>query len=274
MNIQRIAAFSNGVEGGNPAGVVITDALPTDADMQRIAAEVGYSETAFAMPQGDGFRVRYFAPDMEVPFCGHATIALGAALGAAYGAATYSLTLNEANITVRAYRDGDQWGAELTSPSTSHQAPGRDLLREVLDLFALTPSDLDQALPPMLVNGGAQHIVIPLADRARLSEAEYDQPTGAAVMRAAGLVTINLIHRDADGVIHSRNAFASGGVYEDAATGAAAAALAGWLRDAGRWTGPLTIHQGDDMGVPSRLTTTPLPAKGAGVRVRGLARPI
>ncbi|MBB5516393.1 PhzF family phenazine biosynthesis protein [Rubricella aquisinus] len=274
MNIQRIAAFSHGTEGGNPAGVVIADTLPEAADMQRIAAEVGYSETAFATPQGDGFRVRYFAPDMEVPFCGHATIALGAALGAAYGAKSYPLILNEAEITVRAYREGEQWGAELTSPPTSHAAPGRDVLRDVLDLFALTASDLDQSLPPMLVHGGAPHLVVPLASRARLSEIAYDQPTGAAIMRAAGLVTINLIHRDAEGTIHSRNAFAAGGVYEDAATGAAAAALAGWLRDTGRWTAPLSIHQGDDMGVPSRLTTSPLPAKGAGVRVRGLARSI
>ena len=48
--------------------------------MQRIAAEVGYSETAFAMRDGDRWRVRYFSPEAEVPFCGHATIALGAAL--------------------------------------------------------------------------------------------------------------------------------------------------------------------------------------------------
>ena len=52
--------------------------------MQRIAAEVGYSETAFLAPDGSGvpgrFRVRYFSPLAEVPFCGHATIASGVAL--------------------------------------------------------------------------------------------------------------------------------------------------------------------------------------------------
>ena len=52
--------------------------------MQRIAAEVGYSETAFLAPDGSGvagrFRVRYFSPLAEVQFCGHATIASGVAL--------------------------------------------------------------------------------------------------------------------------------------------------------------------------------------------------
>jgi len=77
MNVQKLASFTRNGVGGNPAGVVIEDILPPAATMQRIAADVGYSETAFAAPQGDGFRVRYFAPQAEVPFCGHATIALG-----------------------------------------------------------------------------------------------------------------------------------------------------------------------------------------------------
>ena len=80
MRIQKIAAFSDGDSGGNPAGVLIAEFLPDETEMQRIAAEVGFSETVFAAPLGDSWRVRYFSPESEVPFCGHATIALGAAL--------------------------------------------------------------------------------------------------------------------------------------------------------------------------------------------------
>ena len=100
MDVQRIAAFSDGEAGGNPAGVVIGDALPDSAEMQRIAAEVGFSETAFAAPLEGGWRVRYFSPESEVPFCGHATIALGAALARRSGDGVYALTLNDARITV------------------------------------------------------------------------------------------------------------------------------------------------------------------------------
>src|SRR5260370_10172049 len=99
MNLQRLAAFSDGDTGGNPAGVVIVDRLPAASDMQRIAAEVGFSETAFAARMGDRWSVRYFSPEAEVPFCGHATIALGAALAMHRGDGAFQLSLSQAEIT-------------------------------------------------------------------------------------------------------------------------------------------------------------------------------
>ena len=87
----RIAAFSNGSNGGNPAGVVLCDALPDAAAMQAVAAEVGYSETVFAAPAEDCWRVRDFAPEVEVDFFGHATIALGAALALRQDDGTFAL---------------------------------------------------------------------------------------------------------------------------------------------------------------------------------------
>ncbi|MBV1926994.1 MAG: PhzF family phenazine biosynthesis protein [Rhodobacteraceae bacterium] len=78
--VHRIAAFSENGAGGNPAGVLVGDSLPPDTEMQAIAGAVGYSETAFASPEGDHWRVRYFAPESEVDFYGHATGAAAAAL--------------------------------------------------------------------------------------------------------------------------------------------------------------------------------------------------
>ncbi len=62
MIVQHISAFSNGPQGGNPAGVVLCDALPEAAVMQKLAAEIGYSETVFAAPAAGGWRVRFFCP--------------------------------------------------------------------------------------------------------------------------------------------------------------------------------------------------------------------
>ena len=102
MTVERIAAFSDAGKGGNPAGIAIADQFPPEAEMRRIAAEVGYSETAFAVPDGaaEHWRVRYFSPESEVAFCGHATIALGAALARHSGDGRYHLKLNTAEITV------------------------------------------------------------------------------------------------------------------------------------------------------------------------------
>lgn len=271
--IDRVAAFAEAGQGGNPAGVVIAETLPDVDDMQRIAAEVGYSETAFAAPMGDGWRVRYFAPTTEVAFCGHATIALGARLAARFGEGTYALTLNDADISVQGI-DGDQGpSATLVSPPTRSGPVDPAVLAAALDLFGLDAQDLDPALPPAIANAGNDHLVLALRDRGRLARMAYDLTEGCDLMEKVGLTTINLVTFETPRKIHSRNAFAIGGVLEDPATGAAAAALAGYLRDVG-WDhgGAIDITQGEDMGAKSRLLVTIPAEKGAGIHVSGAAR--
>ena len=273
MDVLRIAAFSDGGSGGNPAGVVIGAAHPSGEEMRRIAAEVGFSETAFAMPQGDGWRVLYFSPASEVPFCGHATIALGAALAARAGDGVFGLQLNDAAITVEGRKQGELYAAALQSPPTRSSALAPGLQRQVLDLFGLDASVLDPRIPPGLAHGGADHVVLMLSERAALSAMRYDLEAGKALMEAAGLVTILLGWAESDTRFHTRNAFASGGVYEDPATGAATAALAGYLRDLG-WPhgGAIDIVQGEDMGSRSLLHAGIAAEPGSSIRVSGSAR--
>lgn len=273
MRVEHIAAFSEGDTGGNPAGVVLADRWPADAAMQVLAAEVGYSETAFAVPEAGGWRVRYFAPEQEVPFCGHATIALGAALARQHGDGAFALRLNAAEIGVEGRRDGVLYAAALVSPPTRSAPAPAALLDAALALFGYAPDDLDPRLPPALAEAGARHLLLALTSRRRLAEMRYDQATGAVLMREAGLATISLLHESAPGRFASRNPFAAGGVYEDPATGAAAAALGGYLRDLG-WPhgGAIEILQGEDMGTPCRLHAAIPPTPGAGIRVSGTAR--
>jgi len=273
MDVQRIAAFSDGDSGGNPAGVVIGDALPTVTEMQRVAAEVGFSETAFAAPIADGWRVRYFSPESEVPFCGHATIALGAALALRFGDGVYTLTLNDARITVEGRASGGLIAAALQSPPTRNAPAQPWLVADALQLFGYTEGDLDPRIPPAIVHGGADHLLLALRERAALASMRYDLGAGRALMKRDGLVTIVLAHAETPQLFHTRNAFASGGVFEDPATGAATAALAGYLRDIG-WPhgGMIEIVQGEDMGSRSRLRAEIPPEKGGSIRVSGTAR--
>lgn len=278
MNIQRISAFSHGSEGGNPAGVVLLQTAVSGDEMARVAAEVGYSETAFAVAQGgDGksWRVRYFSPESEVPFCGHATIALGAALGKHGGAGTYTLVLNDATITVDAVATPEGMMATLSSPPTKSRAMTGSEMEDVMALFGLTRDDLDPRLAPAHIHGGADHVVLPLKDRARLAAMSYDLDQGRAVMRKHELVTVMLVYIEGSQTFVVRNAFASGGVLEDPATGAAAAAFAGYLRDS-KWphNGNFSIRQGEDMGSPSLIKVSLDDTKGASVRVSGGARDI
>ncbi|MDU1671517.1 MAG: PhzF family phenazine biosynthesis isomerase, partial [Bradyrhizobium sp.] len=150
MIIQHIAAFTDGPCGGNPAGVVICETLPEAATMQAMAADIGYSETAFAAPIGDTWRVRYFAPQAEVDFCGHATIALGAALARHQASGTFALTLNHADITVDGHLTATDWSASFQSPPTQTRALPSAALDETLALFGLSQGDLDPRIPPVI----------------------------------------------------------------------------------------------------------------------------
>ena len=273
VDIERIAAFSDGGSGGNPAGVVIGAAHPPEAEMRGIAAEVGYSETAFAMPQGSGWRVRYFSPESEVPFCGHATIALGAALAAREGDGVFALQLNEAAISVEGRRQDELYAAALQSPPTRSAAAADALVTQALAMFGYAAGELDARIPPAIAHAGADHLVLMLRTRAALATMRYRLEEGRELMNRHGLVTILLGYAESPRRFHTRNPFASGGVYEDPATGAATAALAGYLRDLA-WPhgGAIDIVQGEDMGSRSLLHADIAATPGSSIRVSGTAR--
>jgi len=276
MEVLKLAAFSRDGKGGNPAGVAFCDEMPGDAEMLRIAKEIGYSETAFLVKHADGWRVRYFAPEMEVPFCGHATIALGAALGERFGEGEYKLVLNQSVISVRAEKSSTgTFSATLQSPGTWSKDAPMKYVDKVLAAFNLGRDNLDPRFPIRFAFAGAKHLILVVKDRKTLADMSYQFDVVKSLMGEEDLVTISMLRWESEELFHSRNAFASGGVYEDPATGAAAAALAGYLRDI-QWQGKsaFTILQGEDMGVPSRLMVKYGPKIGEGISVGGETRHI
>ena len=268
----RLAAFSRAPNGGNPAGVWIGETLPDHDEMQRIAAKVGYSETAFVAPlRGVERTIRYFSPETEVSFCGHATIATGAALGDADGGGTYRLHTPVGEVLVAvAVRDGVR-EASLTSVKPEYAPAGAALVSEALRLLGWSTGDLDPTIPPARAFAGAWHLVLAVANAGLLADLQYDFDGLKALMLQEGLTTLQLIWREGPTVFRSRNPFPVGGIVEDPATGAAAAALGGYLREADLISAPATIliKQGDDIGRPSRLTLE-IPASG-GIVVKGTA---
>jgi len=271
--VARVASFSDGEIGGNPAGVHISSQHPTAAEMQAIAADVGFSETAFAQHNEHEWRVRYFSPESEVPFCGHATIALGAVLAKQEGAGLFHLALNEASITVEGYVQKDRYSASLQSPNTHSSAADPQLVSDALKLFGYTKSDLSSEIPPAFINAGANHLVFGLKSRQALREMDYQLDAGREFMNDATLVTVMFAYPESAQLFHTRNAFASGGVHEDPATGAATAAFAGYLRDI-NWAhnGAIDIIQGEDMGSRSIIRAELQDVPGESIRVSGSVR--
>ncbi len=271
-SLHRLAAFTDCIDGGNPAGVWIGGNLPAPREMQRIAAEVGFSETAFITPSAGLFRtVRYYSPEAEVSFCGHATVAAGVLLGRTGGEGTYRFSTGVGEVPVDVRNKNGRWEASLTSVTPSHEPASDGLVDSALSALRWKRADLDTSIPPARAYAGAWHLVLAAAKPDLLARLDYDFDALKALMHEDGLTTLQLVWRQSGNLFHSRNPFPVGGVVEDPATGAAAAALGGYLRDAGLVKAPATIliRQGDAMGRPSRLQVD-IPLKG-GIVVTGTA---
>jgi PhzF family phenazine biosynthesis protein len=277
MDVLRIAAFTDTPDGGNPAGVVLDATRLSDERMLAIAAEVGYSETAFLLPRGgDGeFDVRYFSPLAEVPFCGHATIGAAVALAERDGPGEVLLHTKSGDVRVRTRVEDGRSLATLTSvPARAIEIDGADV-DEALRLLGWARDDLDPELPPRIGFAGAYHLILAAGTRERLARLDYDFEGLKAFMLEHDLTTVQLVWREAPLVFHARDPFPVGGVVEDPATGAAAAAFGAYLRDLGLVEPParVEIHQGHDLGRPSHLVVD-VPADRDSIDVTGGGVPI
>lgn len=279
VDVLRYAAFTSDPAGGNPAGIVLDAAALDESQMLAIAADVGYSETAFVTERDEArrrFRLRYFSPLAEVAFCGHATVATSVALAERVGPGELVFDTPAGEIPVMTSVDeGGAVRASLTSVPTRSRPAEDTELDAALAALRWDRADLDPALPPHVAFGGNDHLVLAAATRERLADLKYDFDGLAEVMRRHGWTTVHLVWRDTDRLFHARDPFPVGGVVEDPATGAAAAAFGGYLRAVGLVREPATIaiRQGEDMGRPSDLLVEVDPDDPR-VRVSGRAVPI
>lgn len=275
--ILRYAAFSTTPNGGNPAGLVLEARHLDEAEMLAVAAAVGYAETAFVTDQGvDGdprrSRVRYFSPIAEVPFCGHATIALAVALSGRDGAGSFTFDTPVGPIVIETAGEGTDVTASFTAVEPRLAEFDDAVLAELLGLLGVGQGDLDPAYPPRIAYSGNWHPVLVLADRTLFDSFGFDPEAVRRLMDAQGwAATVTVLHPIADGEFEARNLFPVGAITEDPATGAAAAAVGGYLRILGLVEPPsrILIHQGRHVGRPGLLTVD-IPAAG-GIVVSGTA---
>lgn len=271
MDVLRYRSFTttpDDVTSGNPAGVVIDADGLADADMLRIAAELGYSETAFLSAiTPDAARVRYFTPRAEIAFCGHATIASGVALARRGSGSVVTLTTNAGKVPVEVSPER----ATLLAVEATILPLADELLDELLAALRLERSDLDAALPPAFIRGGNPHPVVFVREGV-LPRLDHDAEAVLALQDREGWDgTVPVVHRTGELAFTSRHPFPRGGIREDPATGSAAADLGAYLRAGAHVPLPsvVTVRQGAETGHPSLLTID-VPREGR-IRVTGTA---
>lgn len=274
MDYLRYSAFSSDPAGGNPAGVVLDAGTADDEEMLALAADLGYSETAFLWPRGDReFDVRYFSPLAEVPFCGHATIATAIAVTARDGAGLLVFNTAAGRIDVSTAITDD--GPTATLISVPPRTAGIDAgdVSELLTALRLDSNELDTELPVMAAYAGAWHPIVALAERDRLAALDYEFGRLGALMASRDWTTIDVVWRAGAEAFVARNPFPPGGVVEDPVTGAAAAAFGGYLREIGAVVTPasITIEQGEFIGRPGRIIVDIPADPDTGIAVTGTA---
>lgn len=225
-----LSVFTRDGQGGNPLGVV-TDILGLDdAKMQRVATDLGFSETIFLhWFEGSAPKARIFTPRREIPFAGHPLV----------GAAWVLLNLgplnpDEINCSIgpiKIRQDGD-----LTWIETP---PGQPVM-------PLPPARGVKAIETLEVRVPSPYTLILLGSVDEIASMTPDALSGL------GDVYIWTWQKET-ATVRARFFAPDFGIEEDAATGSAAVALGARMRYAGIPEGSLTIYQGEEMGIPSKL---------------------
>jgi len=243
MRIQIVDAFTAQPFAGNPAGVVVLSAFPDAAWMQRVAAEVNLSETAFLHPLPPGaeadFALRWFTPAVEVSLCGHATLATAHVLGRDK---TSFATLS--GVLTATAADGGWYTLDFpTAPLSPIEAPpwlAGVLGAEIVSVHHTGPNTDD--------------LLVELADEATVRGLRPDLGTLATKENRGVIVTARAADPAGKYDFVSRFFGAAAGVGEDPVTGSAHTALTPfWSARLGGRT-ELTGYQASPRGGYVRVT--------------------
>ena len=258
MKYYIVDAFTSQAFGGNPAGVVLLDGdtFPDEELMQKVAAELRYSETAFVrILSPREYHVRYFTPKAEVELCGHATIATFSLL--------YQLCRTEGECLCHTLAGdlrvevGEKVMMQMAAPRIVATIEDTDEIYRALGV-----TDCQPTLPVQIAYSGLPDIMIPLGDVSMLQSLKPDLETITAITRKYEAVSFHVFAFAGDGhTAHVRDFAPLYDIPEESATGTANAALTYYLRQNGRIpsTGDFSFLQGEAMGRPSIVATRVAP---------------
>ena len=273
--------------GGNPLAVIADARELSAAEMQSIATEFNYSESTFVLPPQDPAntaRVRIFTPTSELPFAGHPNVGtafvlgrMGAVFGKALGdAMRFEEGAGLVPIALQR-RDGAVDGASFRAPQL-FRIEGEVSPATVAACASLETRDVVTTRhQPVVASVGLPFTFAELSSLEALARAA---PNVAAFHDAARKhpnerlrFSLHLYVRTSAGSVRARMFAPLSNVFEDPATGSAAAALGGLFASLGKAPAELTIEQGVEMGRPSFISVKAEAAGGA-ITVAGQCVPV
>ncbi|QLG39053.1 PhzF family phenazine biosynthesis protein [Paenibacillus sp. E222] len=258
IEVSTLHAFSDKPLGGNPAGVVLQAEHLSDSQMQKIARQVGFSETAFVMPSDQAdFKVRYFTPSDEVDLCGHATIALFYLMKAQHivDVGVYTLETLAGILEVVVQNNGEVYLSQ-TLPEFGELIDRQD----IADSLSISTHDLHAELPVQIVSTGLRDILIAVNHVDVLSKIIPDLQLIAKMSKANHVVGYHVFALEPDEestLAECRNFAPLYDIPEESATGTSNGALLCYLHKYNQLSDPhdttYTIRQGYTMDRPSEI---------------------
>lgn len=207
--IFQLDAFTTRRFAGNPAAVVVLDTFPDGALLQDVAAENNLAETAFVVPFEGRYRLRWFTPTVEVPLCGHATLAAGAVVLERLEPDRDGATFDTASGPLTVHRDGAGYRLELPARTVRAVPPPSALVA------ALGVAPMETA-----IDGDNFLVLLPSADDVRSLA-----PDLAAIARLDRTGVVVTASGDGPYDFVSRYFAPAKGIPEDPVTGGAHCAL-------------------------------------------------
>lgn len=260
IQVYILDAFSYQEKGGNPAGVVLNADHLSTAQMQQIAYQLGFSETAFILTSTVAdYHIRYFTPNHEVDLCGHATIA------------SFYLMVNQQYIRPGKYQIETLAGRLGVHIQEDHYVfltqplPQFDIevdRQEIVDSLGISVAELSIDLPVQIVSTGLRDMMIPIRSLSTLQRIEPDLEQIKVVSQKYDVVGYHLFTLDtnSDAIAQCRNFAPLYDIPEESATGTSTGALMCYLHQhhsiPATATAPFIFEQGYTMNLPSRLLAT------------------
>jgi len=278
VGFRLVDAFTETPFLGNRLCVVpvVPETLTTE-HMRMLALETNFSETTFVTEsRADGYRMRIFTPEAELPFAGHPTIGTAFTLaseGRTSPKTVQTTALGDVPVEVDLAR-GFAWMTQQR-PAFGEEFGDRELVAEAA---GLEPEDLEPSLPMQVISTGLAPLLVPVRDEAALRRAERYEPACRRATEASGGECLYLFAIRGEGDVLARMFDASFGVGEDPATGSAAGPLGVYLASRGLagLPGEAVVAQGEMVGRPSFLHLDVRPDAdswtvrvGGGVRIVG-----
>jgi len=178
--VYQVDSFTNTLFSGNPAGVVLNADGLSDNDMQNIARELNNSETSFFFsPKDDSYdgELRYFTPKIEVPTCGHATIAALYAKAAEekWSNRTLNIKTKVGILPMEIVKKENGYYISMTQGKVEISEPLSDsLVKELLIALKIRETDLDARCPVQTASTGHSKVMIGIKSRSTLNEMNPD----------------------------------------------------------------------------------------------------